>query len=270
MHTQISSDNPHGYNRFGFAWEYVPREGPAHLDFGCHNGAFLNTLKDKSVGRLVGVDICKEAVEQGQQLFPHLELVKINETTPLPFDDDQFNSITVLDVLEHIYEQTELLAELNRVLKAGGKLIVTVPRQHLFSFLDTGNFKFLFPRLHRWYYCFSHSSEEYQRRYVSNPDGLIGDISIKKRWHEHFSRKKLRKLLTKAGFSIIDFDGSGFFSRVIILLRRFLQWLRPVNKILVKLGRLDAKLFESKDLFCVAEKCRSAQANLKCNSQSCL
>ena len=259
MHTKISPDNPYGHNRQGFAWENVPGNSVAHLDFGCYDGAFLNMLKDKNIGRLVGVDVSEEAVKKGQRLYPELEIIKIREATALPFDDGVFSSATILDVLEHVYEQTELLAELNRVLKDGGKLIVTVPGQHLFSFLDMGNFKFRFPRLHRWYYCLRHSREEYEYRYVSNPDGLTGDISAKKRWHEHFSREKLRRLLEKAGFGIIDFDGSGFFSRVIGNMNYFLRWIKPVHKTFTWLGSIDTKLFESANLFCVAEKHQNIQ-----------
>jgi ubiquinone/menaquinone biosynthesis C-methylase UbiE len=259
MHTKISSDNPYGYNRFGFAWECVSRAADAHLDFGCCTGVFLNSLKDKQIRRLVGVDVCEGAVKKGQCLFPDLEIIKIREAAGLPFDDGTFNSVTILDVLEHVYEQTQLLAELNRVLKDGGEMIVTVPGQHFFSFLDMGNLKFRFPKLHRWYYCLRHSPEEYEYRYVSNPDGLIGDVSAKKRWHEHFSREKLRKLLTEAGFSIVDFDGAGFFSRVIGNIDQFLRWLKPVHKALTKLQNLDYRLFESANLFCIAEKCRAAK-----------
>jgi ubiquinone/menaquinone biosynthesis C-methylase UbiE len=201
------------------------------------------------------VDIYEEAVKKGQQLFPELEILKISCASDLPFDNGTFSSVTILDVLEHIHEQTELLAELNRVLKNKGTLIVTVPGQHLFSSLDRGNFKFLFPRLHRWYYCLQHSREEYERRYVSSPEGLIGDISAKKRWHEHFSRKKLGKLLTDAGFSIIDFDGTGFFSRVIGNVKHPLRWIKPAYKALSILQNFDAKMFESTNLFCAAEKC---------------
>jgi ubiquinone/menaquinone biosynthesis C-methylase UbiE len=258
MHTKISPDNPYGHNRWGFAWEYVPTGPPAHLDFGCGNGQFLNKLKQKKSGRLVGVDVSEKAVKQGRKLFPDLEIVKIYEAAPLPFDDARFGSITILDVLEHVHEQAKLLAELNRVLTDKGKLIVTVPGQHLFSFLDIGNLKFRFPRLHRWYYCLRHSQEEYEYRYASNPDGLIGDISVKKRWHEHFSRQKLQKMLTEAGFSIIDFDGTGFFSRVIGNASYLLRWLKPLHKTLTWLESLDNKLFESAKLFCVAEKRWSA------------
>jgi len=256
MHTKISQDNPYGYNRWGFAWEYVPKSGVAHLDFGCHEGAFLSTLKGREIGRLVGVDICEEAVKKGQRLFPELDIIKIHEAAKLPFDDGTFNSVTILDVLEHVYEQAELLAELNRVLRGGGRMVITVPGQHLFSFLDMGNFKFRFPWLHRWYYCLGHTREEYECRYISNPDGLIGDISARKRWHEHFSREKLKKLLEETGFRVVDFDGTGFFSRVIGAINYFLRWLKPVRMVLSWLQNLDARLFKSTNLFCFAEKRR--------------
>jgi SAM-dependent methyltransferase len=234
MHTRISSDNPYGHDRWGFAWEYVPRDGVAHLDFGCHKGAFLSALKSKGIGRLVGVDV--------------------SEKGKLPFDEGSFDSATVLDVLEHVYDQVELLVELNRVLKDGGRLVVTVPGRHLFSFLDIGNYKFRFPRLHRWYYCRRHSQEAYEHRYVSNPDGLIGDISEKKRWHEHFGREKLRNQLADVGFRVVDFDGTGFFARVIGNASYLFGWAKPVRKVLASLMQLDSRLFESTNLFCVAEK----------------
>ncbi|MCJ7691834.1 MAG: class I SAM-dependent methyltransferase [Sedimentisphaerales bacterium] len=254
MHTKLSSDNPHGYTRWGFAWEHVPEGIASHLDFGCFDGAFLNSLAGKNIGRLAGVDISGEAVSKAKSQFPELEIIKINKAAALPFDDAAFNSVSILDVLEHVYEQAELLAELNRVLKDRGRLIVTVPGRHLFSFLDMGNLKFRFPRLHRWYYCLRHSRADYEQRYVSNPDGLIGDVSSRKRWHEHFSRRKLTKLLEKAGFRVIVFDGTGFFSRIISNVSYFLRWCGPAYKALMALKETDANLFESTNLFCIAEK----------------
>ncbi|MHC4160185.1 MAG: methyltransferase domain-containing protein [Planctomycetota bacterium] len=256
MHTRISSDNPYRHDRWGFAWEHVPSGGVAHLDFGCHKGEFLSALKSKGIKRLVGVDVSEEAVNEGKRLFPELEIIKISEASDLPFDDGAFDSVAILDVLEHVHEQARLLAELNRVLKDGGRLVVTVPGRHLFSFLDIGNLKFLFPRLHRWYYCLHHSREDYEYRYVSNPDGLIGDISAKKRWHEHFGREKLKRVLTEAGFGVIDFDGTGFFARVIGSGSYLVGWIKSARNVLAWLGQLDSRLFESTNLFCVAEKGR--------------
>ena len=57
----------------------------------------------------------------------------------------------------------------------------------------------------------------------------LGDISAKKRWHEHFGRDKLRKLLVDVGFSVVDFDGAGFFGRVIGNMSYFLRWIKPVH-----------------------------------------
>jgi len=254
MNTRITPDNPHGYNRYGFAWQNVPQGGQAHLDFGCYDGAFLATLKSKGIARLVGVDISQDAVLKARERLADIDVIHISQSTALPFEDDMFTSITVLDVIEHVAEQGTVLDELNRVLKDDGTLVVTVPGRHLFSFLDTGNLKFRFPRLHRWYYCRRHSKAEYEQRYVSNPDGLVGDISAEKRWHEHFSRAKLEKLLNKSGFGVVAFDGAGFFSRIIKSTRFLCGWLRPLQPVFGKIEALDAKFFESSNLFCVARK----------------
>jgi len=45
----------------------------------------------------------------------------------LPLDDNEFDTIILSDVLEHIENPTQLWNEMNRVLKKGGKLILNVP-----------------------------------------------------------------------------------------------------------------------------------------------
>jgi len=254
METRPSQANPFAYNRWGFAWEHIPASSASHLDFGCNDGTFLHSLRGKGIDRLVGVDICRDAIERGRDRFPDLELLKIDRATPLPFEDASFDSVSILDVLEHVYEQRELLAELWRVLKDDGVLIVTIPGQHIFSWLDLGNIKFRFPRLHRWAYRLRHSAEEYEYRYVCNPDGLVGDVSAQKRWHEHFTRAKLEKLLAQAGFGVVVLDGAGLFSRWFAVGKLLLRWAKPLCSLLDKLQQWDAKKFRSTHLFCVARK----------------
>ena len=200
------------------------------------------------------MDVSAEAIDRGKRRFRDLEIMSIRRGAPLPFDDATFDSITLMDVLEHVSRQSELLTELNRVLKSEGRLIITVPGRHIFSFLDMGNFKFRFPRLHRWYYRLGHSAEEYERRYVSNPDGLVGDVSAEKSWHEHFSRRKLNKLLEQAGFTVTRVDGAGFFMRLISPIGYLFRRFRPLIKVIDRLMELDARSFESANLFCMAEK----------------
>lgn len=254
MRTPLSDRDPFKCGRSAFAWEHVPEGSTAHLDFGCYEGVFLDSLRVKGVRRLVGVDASSDAVERGRARHPQIELVHMTQTVPLPFESETFSSVSIMDVIEHVDEQVALLKELRRVLRPDGILIITVPGQYALSFLDMGNFKFRFPRLHRWYYSFRHSRQEYERRYVSNPDGLMGDISATKGWHEHFTQTKLGNLLRQGGFAPVLFDGSSFWNRLLVFPELPFGWLPPARAIFRGLKNLDARWFESSNLFCVARK----------------
>jgi len=260
MRTRLSPGNPFGYNRYGFAWEHVPAGGEAHLDFGCADGAMLAAMRAKDIRRLVGLEIAHEAVAKARRRFPGLDVRHIRRTVPLPFEDNTFTSIILLDVLEHVHEQQELLDEVRRVLRDDGRLIVTVPRQYVFSFLDIGNFKFRFPRMHRWLYRLAHSRAEYERRYVANPDGLIGDVSARKKWHEHFSKDRLAAVLARSGLEPVAFDGSAFLTRPLAPLLWLMRQAPGLRQVAAWIGRLDARWFASMNLFCVAVKARPSSA----------
>jgi len=254
MHTRLSPDNPHGPSRYGFAWEHVPAGAAAHLDFGCSDGAFLASLRSKGIARLLGVDASRDAVDRARRRFPDLDVQHITPGAALPFADGVFTSITLLDVLEHVYGQADLLRELARILAADGRLIVTVPRRYVFSFLDAGNLKFRFPRLHRRFFLLRHTRDQYDRRYVASPDGLIGDVSARKRWHEHFRREGLADVLGRCGFEPLAWDGSGFFTRPLTPLLVVLGAVPGLRRVGRAIRRLDARCFASMNLFCVARK----------------
>ena len=159
-----------------------------------------------------------------------------------------------MDVIEHVGDQKRVLDELGRVLGPGGLLIVTVPQQYVLSFMDTGNLKFRFPRLHRFAYCRLRSAEEYAYRYVSNPDGLIGDVAASKAWHEHFTPQSLGRLLEQSGFEVVDFDGSAFFDRALEPLKMAGKIIPGLNRVLNAVLRADARAFASMNLYCTARK----------------
>lgn len=46
---------------------------------------------------------------------------------PLPFDNSQFDTIILSDVLEHISQPNSLWSEMHRILRPGGKIILNVP-----------------------------------------------------------------------------------------------------------------------------------------------
>jgi ubiquinone/menaquinone biosynthesis C-methylase UbiE len=136
-----------------------------------------------------------------------VELKLITKGVKLPFDDHSFDSVSMLDVLEHIHEQEPILKECHRVLRVGGKLIITVPKKHVWSFLDIGNFKFRFPRVHKFYVCWRYSQAYYNERYANNVNGLFGDVEVEKMWHQHFKPDELKSLLSDSGFDDIDCRG---------------------------------------------------------------
>jgi SAM-dependent methyltransferase len=240
--TTISAGNPFGYDRYGYAFEHLPATGRC-LDYGCGDGSFIHRCLQAKDLSFTGVDANQELVAQNKY---GLDLRPAGK--PLPFEDDCFDCITMLDVLEHIADQEGILAELHRVLKPGSKFIVTVPGKHVFSFLDMGNFKFLFPRLHCLYITLAHSRQYYARKYQDG--ALVGDVERDKGWHQHFRPAELAELLANGGFRPVDLDGSGLFSRPMGILAHFkLGFLVSES-----LQKADARRFQNCNLFCTAVK----------------
>lgn len=53
-------------------------------------------------------------------------------TEPIPFPDNFFRYVVVAEVIEHVWEDRQALAEIRRVLSPKGKLLLTVPLLHDF------------------------------------------------------------------------------------------------------------------------------------------
>jgi ubiquinone/menaquinone biosynthesis C-methylase UbiE len=99
-----------------------------HLDFGCGPGTLVHLLPPKISA--VGVDIADPQLSYAEKNYagPEKQFIRI-DSSQLPFSDQTFDSISCVEVIEHLeLKQTrEILAEFIRVLKPGGKLIVTTP-----------------------------------------------------------------------------------------------------------------------------------------------
>lgn len=93
------------------------------LNIGCGTGGTVKMLE--KFGRVENVDVSDEAIQfMKQNGFKHLHKVK---GLKLPFKDNHFDMVGAFDVLEHIEKDKDALKEWYRVLKPGGKLILTVP-----------------------------------------------------------------------------------------------------------------------------------------------
>lgn len=256
MRLAISEDNPFGHDRFGYLWETLRHASTAsvHLDVGSYDGLVpARLLESGIVSSVTAADVIDVAANfRAHHGTPPagLEFAALDGGR-LPFGDETFDSASLLDVLEHVADQGTLLDELHRVLKPQGLLVVTVPRRHSLSFLDTGNWKFVFPTAHRWYYTQRYSEAEYVERYQDPANGLIGDIEIAKSWHEHFRPPHLAQLLRSHGFQPVHLDGAGLLARPLALLGYAVP---GATRLLGPVARLDARAFESTHLFSASER----------------
>lgn len=105
------------------------------LDLGVGTGKILAELKAKG-WQVSGVEGEKEALTWSKKRGITLKLLDI-ESQRLPFVKESFDLVLGLDVLEHVVNEKSVLAEIKRVLKPNGVLILTLPAyQWLFSYWD--------------------------------------------------------------------------------------------------------------------------------------
>lgn len=96
---------------------------PKILDVGCGSGSNLDFLSQ--FGEVYGIDKLDLAIKYCKEKGH--KKVKISDACNLLFKDEVFDMVTFLDVLEHLKDDGKAVKEAGRVLKKGGKIIVTVP-----------------------------------------------------------------------------------------------------------------------------------------------
>ncbi|MFC5440435.1 class I SAM-dependent methyltransferase [Rhodanobacter ginsenosidimutans] len=103
------------------------------LDMGCGTGAFLSALAQVSPGLLLaGTDFSADSVACAnsacQSIRPSPDIRTISGY-PTPWGDEFFDVIYVIEVIEHLSDEMldAMMTESSRLLKPGGRLIVTTP-----------------------------------------------------------------------------------------------------------------------------------------------
>lgn len=100
--------------------------GDRVLDLGCGDGAFAAALT--GAGAVVtAVDVSGEAVRRARRRAPGAQVELVAEGGELPFAEDAFDLVWCGETLEHVADVAGLLAEVRRVLRWGGTLLVTTP-----------------------------------------------------------------------------------------------------------------------------------------------
>jgi SAM-dependent methyltransferase len=100
------------------------RAGERVLDLGCGAGRFLTALRDAGADP-VGAEIAEAAAERARATGVEVRLLEPDGT--LPFGHGAFDVVWCSEVLEHIPDVLAVLQETRRVLRRGGRLLLTVP-----------------------------------------------------------------------------------------------------------------------------------------------
>lgn len=92
------------------------------LDIGCGWEARLLWAVEPYVKEAVGIDFKAPEIHH-----PKLRTVTLTLAERLPFADASFDVVTLLAVLEHLSHPEAMVAEITRVLRPHGEVVVTVP-----------------------------------------------------------------------------------------------------------------------------------------------
>jgi SAM-dependent methyltransferase len=122
-----------GRRRLVFDWlsRLLPEYSrPRVLDVGCGTGFNLQALCALGVSEAIGLDLADKALAfcRGRGLQT---LVRGDAARP-PFQDESFDLVLALDLIEHVQDDRAALDGLLRILRPGGRLILFTPA---FSFL---------------------------------------------------------------------------------------------------------------------------------------
>lgn len=102
-------------------------ESCCYLDIGCSSGYMLeNVLENFPKVTVIGADYFSSGLLQCHQRLMNVPLFQI-DLVNCSFSDNLFDAVTCLNVLEHIQDDKTALKQLFRIIKPGGKLVVTVP-----------------------------------------------------------------------------------------------------------------------------------------------
>ena len=151
--------------------------GERILEIGCGAGQFIRAIKKiRPELECHGSDISKPALQIAEK---NNDGVMYSEQSGnnLPYADRLFSAAVIFDVLEHVDKPEELLCEINRVLRPGGKLYAFVPCEG--------------DALSLWHFL----------RFF----GIGAYLTKKFAGHiQYFSRRSLFQLVSNCGFRIIS------------------------------------------------------------------
>jgi SAM-dependent methyltransferase len=103
------------------------------LDIACGEGYGTNLLASHAAS-VVGVDVSADAIAHASHKYKRSGLRFLHgSATAIPLPDASVDLVVSFETLEHLHEHDQMLAEIRRVLRPGGRLIMSSPDKRFYT-----------------------------------------------------------------------------------------------------------------------------------------
>jgi SAM-dependent methyltransferase len=96
------------------------------LELGCGTGRLYRECRG-AVGRYVGIDVSKHAVEEAQRIFPDAQFLRRDIDRETLGFENEFDIVLMVALIEHVFNQGFVLQQSFRALRPGGSVVLTTP-----------------------------------------------------------------------------------------------------------------------------------------------
>jgi GT2 family glycosyltransferase/SAM-dependent methyltransferase len=119
------------YHRYALALEVVKEKDV--LDVACGEG-YGSSLMAGVAHSVIGVDISNDVVDYASNTYqkPNLAFHQ-GSVINLNFENASFDVVVSFETIEHLAEQAQMLAEIRRVLRPNGLLVISSPNRPIYS-----------------------------------------------------------------------------------------------------------------------------------------
>jgi 2-polyprenyl-6-hydroxyphenyl methylase/3-demethylubiquinone-9 3-methyltransferase len=104
------------------------------LDVGCGEGTFAAELL-RAGADVVGTDVAEEPLRRALALHPELDLRLVDGEGAWGLADAAFDLVWAGEVIEHVADTARWLSEVRRVLRSGGRLLLSTPAHGMLAML---------------------------------------------------------------------------------------------------------------------------------------